>query len=376
MEDQVAKLNKAGLRAERIHSGRSRADSRAAAVSYRDGSLKFLFIAPERFAVPGFGEFLARHKPTLIAVDEAHCISQWGHDFRPDYRTLQHWIPSLRPAPVIALTATATPTVQDDVVRQLTLTQPLRFIQGFRRDNIAIEAVEVASSLRHEKVFSLLTVESHRPTIIYVPTRNECESLALALAARWRAEPYHAGLRAEVRQRVQERFLAGQLEVVVATIAFGMGIDKPDVRTVIHTALPGSTEAYYQEIGRAGRDGKPSRAILMHSYADRRRHDFFFDRDYPDLEVLDAVLKALGSSVMDKDQLQKRSGLTPDAFESAVDKLRIHGGLRIDAEECFSAGQRNWRSSYLAQCKRRAHQLELMLRYVAADECRMSAIVP
>ena len=220
-------------------------------------------------------------QPSLIAIDEAHCISQWGHDFRPDYRMLGQYLPRLRPAPVIALTATATPVVQNDIAEQLGLAQPARFIHGFRRANIAIEVVEIAPSQRAELAGELLREAERRPAIVYTPTRKQAESLAAELAAHFPAAAYHAGLDAERRQRVQEEFLEGRIEVMVATIAFGMGIDKADIRTVIHTALPGSLEAYYQEIGRAGRDGAPSRAILMHSYADRYTHDFFFERDYP-----------------------------------------------------------------------------------------------
>lgn len=266
---------------ERIHSGRERTASRQACLDYLNGKLQFLFIAPERLRVAGFPEMLAKRKPSLIAIDEAHCISQWGHDFRPDYRMLGQYLPTLRPAPVIALTATATPLVQDDITEQLGLVRSARFIHGFRRANIAIEVVEVAPSQRPALACQLLLDGERRPGIVYTPTRKQAESVAAELAAHFSTAAYHAGLDAEHRKRVQEEFLAGKVEVMVATIAFGMGIDKPDVRTVIHTALPGSLEAYYQEIGRAGRDGKPSRAVLMHSYADRYTHDFFFERDYP-----------------------------------------------------------------------------------------------
>ncbi len=282
MEDQVARLKSRGFAVERIHSGRDRAASRQACIDYLNGNLQFLFIAPERLRVAGFPEMLAKRKPSLIAIDEAHCISQWGHDFRPDYRMLGQYLPSLRPAPVIALTATATPIVQDDIAAQLGLGQAARFIHGFRRDNIAIEVVEIATSQRNDMAERLLLDKTRRPAIVYTPTRKQADALAAQLNRQFPAAAYHAGLDAEHRKRVQEQFLAGKIEVMVATIAFGMGIDKPDVRTVIHTALPGSLEAYYQEIGRAGRDGKPSRALLMHSYADRYTHDFFFERDYPD----------------------------------------------------------------------------------------------
>jgi RecQ family ATP-dependent DNA helicase len=202
---------------------------------------------------------LAKRKPSLIAIDEAHCISQWGHDFRPDYRMLGQYLPALRPAPVIALTATATPVVQNDIAEQLGLVQPARFIHGFRRDNLAIEVVEVAPSQRAALTLELLRRRrAGRPSS--TPRRAQADSVAAELARHFPCAAYHAGLDAQHRKRVQEEFLEGGIEVMVATIAFGMGIDKPDVRTVIHTALPGSLEAYYQEIGRAGRDGAPSRS--------------------------------------------------------------------------------------------------------------------
>src|SRR5215510_9632229 len=171
MEDQVAKLKERNFAVECIHSGRDRAASRQACVDYLNGKLQFLFIAPERLRVAGFPEMLAKRKPSLIAIDEAHCISQWGHDFRPDYRMLGKHVPKLRPAPLVALTATATPVVQNDIVEQLGLVQPARFVHGFRRANIAIEVVEIAPSLRAEVASGLLREAERRPAIVYTPTR-------------------------------------------------------------------------------------------------------------------------------------------------------------------------------------------------------------
>ena len=182
MEDQVAKLKERNFAVECIHSGRDRAASRQACIDYLNGNLQFLFIAPERLRVSGFPEMLAKRKPSLIAIDEAHCISQWGHDFRPDYRMLGQYLPTLRPAPVIALTATATPIVQNDIAVQLGLGQPARFIQGFRRDNLAIEVVEVAPSQRADLTLELLDDEERRPAIVYTPTRAQATSLAAELA--------------------------------------------------------------------------------------------------------------------------------------------------------------------------------------------------
>ncbi len=281
MEDQVAKLASLGFSVARIHSGLDRALSRQACADYLSGALQFLFIAPERLRVPGFIQMLAKRKPSLIAIDEAHCISQWGHDFRPDYRMLGQFVPALRPAPVIALTATATPRVQDDIAAQLGMADACRFIYGFRRENLGIEVVEMLPSRRPAFVADLLADPARRPAIVYAPTRKQAEALAEQLSAKFPCAAYHAGLDARHRETVQQKFQQGRLHAVVATVAFGMGIDKADVRTIVHTSLPGTLEAYYQEIGRAGRDGLPSRAILLYSYADRKMHEFFLERDYP-----------------------------------------------------------------------------------------------
>ena len=375
MEDQASKLKALGFAVERIHSGRDRASARQACIDYLNGALQFLFIAPERLRVPGFPEMLAKRKPSLIAIDEAHCISQWGHDFRPDYRMLGQYLPTLRPAPVIAMTATATPLVQDDIAEQLGLTQAARFIHGFRRDNLAVEVIEVAPSQRSSLTSELLQDPERRPAIVYAPTRKQATHLAGELESHFPCAAYHAGLDAERRKRVQEQFLQGRIEVMVATIAFGMGIDKPDVRTVIHTALPGSLEAYYQEIGRAGRDGKPSRTILMHSYADRRTHDYFFERDYPDVSVLESIFTRLGAEPQEKAAVQSRSRMGEEDFDKALEKLWIHGGAVMDFAENITRGHDHWRETYAAQANQKKQQLDLMLRFAESNECRMAGLV-
>jgi DNA topoisomerase-3 len=375
MEDQYAKLRALGFAVECIHSGRTREASRKVCVDYLNGRLQFLFVAPERLRVPGFPEMLARRKPSLVAIDEAHCISQWGHDFRPDYRLLGQYVPTLRPAPVIALTATATVTVQHDIRTQLGLDEPASFIHGFRRENIAIEAVEIAPGQRAALALSLLLEEERRPAIVYTPSRKQAESVAEMLAERFPAAAYHAGLDAERRKRVQENFLSGKTEVVVATIAFGMGIDKPNVRTVVHTALPGSLEAYYQEVGRAGRDGAPSRAILMHSYADRHTHDFFFERDYPDVAMLDRIFGLLSAAPIERAALWKRSRIPQEVFEKALEKLWAHGGAVADSSDNVTAGSREWRDSYIAQGEQKRAQIERVIRYSQSNECRMASLV-
>jgi DNA topoisomerase-3 len=380
MEDQVAKLSALGLAAARIHSGRDRQSSRQACADYLAGKLNFLFIAPERLAVSGFPELLAKRKPTLVAVDEAHCISHWGHDFRPEYRMLGQRLPMLRPAPIVALTATATPKVQDDIVRQLGAGDAKRFIHGFRRTNIAVEVIEMSPGERAAAVEELLVDGTRRPAIVYAPTRKQAETLAAQLAGRFSSAAYHAGVRAAERERVQGAFARGEVEVVVATIAFGMGIDKANVRTIVHTALPGSVEAYYQEIGRAGRDGLPARALLMHSFVDRKTHEFFHERDYPDPTVIDRLFAACTPAPQSKEALQERFAEDPvladaSVFERAIEKLWIHGGALVDPEEHVRRGGDAWREAYVAQ---RAHKLASvgeMARWAEKSSCRMLGLV-
>jgi len=371
MEDQVGKLVAQGFRAARIHSGRDRAESRQACLDYLEGRLDFLFIAPERLRVPGFPEMLARRPPTLVAVDEAHCISAWGHDFRPDYRLLGQRLPLLRPAPIVALTATATPLVQRDIVEQLGLVDARRFILGFRRENLAIEAVELAPKQRPAAIKALLATKGRRPAIVYCSTRNSVEEIAEKLGKR--AAGYHAGMDTQTRERVQRGFLAGDVEVIVATNAFGMGIDKPDVRTVVHAALPGSVESYYQEIGRAGRDGAAAVAVLFHAYADRATHEFFHERDYPEPDVLAKVYARLGKGPSTREALKMR--LDPEVLDKALEKLVAHGGATVSVTGEFTRRQPKWRDPYVAQRDHRAAQLEAMVRFAGTPGCRMVALV-
>lgn len=376
MEDQVQRLQSLGLRAERIHSGRSRLESRQVCVDYVAGALDYLFIAPERLGVSGFPELLARRPLGLIAIDEAHCISQWGHDFRPDYRLLGQRLPQLRPAPVVALTATATPLVQRDIATQLGLgAQAKLFIHGFRRHNLALEALEVPQKERPGRALAWLSSPGRLPAIVYAPTRKLAESTAQLLATRHRVAAYHAGLSPEVRDRVQTDFLSGKLDVVVATVAFGMGVDKADIRTVLHLALPGSVESYYQEIGRAGRDGKPSRAVLMHHASDRKTHDFFLARDYPDVQVLEKLFAGLKSKPITPETLRKKSRIKKADFAKALEKLWVHGGVQGVAEEQLVRGTDNWRAPYAAQRDLRLEQLALMAQFASGKKCRMLALV-
>ncbi len=283
MQDQVEALGARGL-ADRVALVNAQQDSRANAEALERaaaGRLKLLYVAPERFAALGFLERMRAVRVGLFVVDEAHCVSQWGHDFRPDYFRLADAARALGAAALVASTATATPRVAADVVRRLGLRDPLQVATGFDRPNISFT---VARPGGHEK--AALVVETLRrpdalPAIVYAGTRAGSEELAERLSAALgeEAAAYHAGLDRGRRAEVQRRFLADEIRVICATNAFGMGVDKPNVRTVVHSSVPASLEAYYQEAGRAGRDGLPARALLLAENRDKALHVHFIKRE-------------------------------------------------------------------------------------------------
>ena len=270
MKDQVDALNVNGIAARFINSSLPASEIEHVQAQVRRGLVKILYVAPERLALPAFRRFLHSLNLSLIAIDEAHCISEWGHEFRPDYRNLRQLRQDFPSVPVIALTATATERVREDIIGQLGLQRGRVFLSSFNRANLNYSVQPKASSWGH--LTSLLDQRRSQSVIIYCFSRQETEDLARDLNARGlSARPYHAGLGPEVRRRTQEDFIRDRVPIIVATIAFGMGIDKPDIRLVVHYSLPRSLEGYYQETGRAGRDGLPSECVLFYSYADKAR---------------------------------------------------------------------------------------------------------
>ena len=263
-----------GIAADFINSSLSQSDVSQVRARILSGKTKILYLAPERLALSGFQHFLSNLDVRLIAIDEAHCISEWGHDFRPDYRNLKSLRKLLPGVPMIALTATATEKVRQDIVEQLELRQPQIFLASLNRPNLSYAVRPKRRSF--DALLDLL--ESHRgePAIVYRFSRKDTESLAANLSAQgFPALPYHAGLGGLVRRDTQEQFIRDEVPIVVATIAFGMGIDKPDIRVVVHFDLPKSIEGYFQETGRAGRDGLPAECVLFFSYHDRMKQEFF-----------------------------------------------------------------------------------------------------
>ena len=277
MKDQVDKLKSNGIAAEVINSTLTAAETAQVQEKAKRGQLKILYVAPERLALPRFRSFLRSLDVSLIAIDEAHCISEWGHDFRPDYRNLKSLRQDFPAVPLIALTATATEKVRADIVAQLGLRQPGIFLSSFNRPNLSYEVRPKNNSLG--SLLALLGKHDNGAAIIYCFSRKSTEAMAADLAANGLdALPYHAGLDSPTRRQTQEKFIRGEVRIVVATIAFGMGIDKPDIRLVVHYDLPKSVEGYYQETGRAGRDGLPSECVLFYSYGDKIKHEYFISQ--------------------------------------------------------------------------------------------------
>jgi ATP-dependent DNA helicase RecQ len=277
MKDQVDALGANGVRAAYINSTQTQDEVLTIINDIKSGVTKILYISPERLALPKFAAWLQTLPISLFAIDEAHCISEWGHDFRPDYRNLKKLRTNFPNIPIIALTATATEKVRADIVTQLGLPAARIFTSSFNRQNLSYEVLPKKDSFN--TMLSLIEMYPQESVIIYCFSRKDTESIATKLNQYGHiAGTYHAGLSADKRRENQEKFIRDEIHIMVATIAFGMGIDKPDVRLVIHHSLPKSIEGYYQETGRAGRDGLPSRCVLLYSVADSFKQEYFINQ--------------------------------------------------------------------------------------------------
>jgi len=329
MKDQVDGLVENQIPATFINSVLTPSEQGQRLREIQQGRYKLVYIAPERFRNPGFMEGIQSCCVSLFAVDEAHCVSEWGHDFRPDYLRLKGVVEKLGHPPVAALTATATPDVRRDIITQLGLRQPIAFVAGFDRPNLRFHVKKVDGE--KDKVDAIVTLlkKGLRRGIIYAATRKNVETLTSALRSNgYKAGSYHAGMEMESRKVVQDLFMEGTLPVVVATNAFGMGIDKADLRFVVHYDIPGSLEAYYQEVGRAGRDGKPATCLLLFNYADTFTQEFFIDGSYPPQDMVERTYEVLCDIGTDEIEMTQKA-LAQRLGRSKSNEMAVSSCLKI-----------------------------------------------
>jgi ATP-dependent DNA helicase RecQ len=330
MQDQVDALRSRGLgeKVALVNAQQEGGANAAALEAAEQGGLQLLYVAPERFSVPRFRERISSARIGLFVVDEAHCVSQWGHDFRPDYFRLAEAARELGARAIVASTATATPRVAADVVRRLGLRDPLRVATGFDRPNLSFAVVQPAPGEKRLLLVEALREEGALPAIVYAGTRAGAEEIARELTAALGEEalPYHAGLERDRRAAVQRRFLADDVRIVVATNAFGMGVDKPNVRTVLHASVPASLEAYYQEAGRAGRDGAPARALLLAERRDKALHVHFIRRD----ELTEDLAARLAAELAQAAGDGRLPGMSAGTFD--LDARELAAGAGCDGE--------------------------------------------
>jgi ATP-dependent DNA helicase RecQ len=342
MKDQVDALASRGVRAAALTSAVGPGEQREILDGVRAGFYSLVYVAPERFRSPRFLEALDQigDRLALMAIDEAHCISEWGHDFRPDYRRLGQAVGHLAPRRLIALTATATPEVRADIAAQLGMQAPRYHVRGFDRPNLCWMVEPCGGPADKGTQASALArrASEHGSALVYAATRKNAERYAEALGkSDLRVRAYHAGLSDELRHEVQDAFMSGALDAIVATNAFGMGVDKADVRVVVHADLPRSPEAYYQEAGRAGRDGQPADCVLLFNHGDVRLQEFLIDASFPQADVLRALWKLLRQSphpAQATDGLRDALPGAPHAstISSALRLLERHGLAVLDGE--------------------------------------------
>ncbi len=370
MKDQVDGLRSRGVAAAAVHSGLGAAERARAEADLAAGRLRLVYVAPERLASARFGDALARARIARLVVDEAHCISQWGHDFRPDYGRLGDLRQRLG-VPAAAFTATATPEVRADIARQLHLSNPLDLVTGFERPNLTLAVDPCRSRADKARALDRLLRDVGPPGIVYAATRKNVDLWAEHLEARGlRAGRYHAGLGDAERVRVQDDFFAGRLEAIAATNAFGMGVDKSDLRFVAHADVPGSLEAYYQEVGRAGRDGLPARGVLLFGPADVRTQEFFLAGSNPSPDVFRQVWTLLADGADDAAIETAAAGDAASAMAAAT-AARL---LRRAAERLGrSPGSGEPPIDFAAQAdkaRRDRARLDTMIRYAFGRGCR------
>jgi ATP-dependent DNA helicase RecQ len=372
------------------HLGEAAAVNSSVAASEREETmeeleereLEFVFLTPEQLQTAETLERLHEVKPALFVVDEAHCISEWGHDFRPAYLHLGASIEAIGTAPVLALTATASPPVREEILERLHMRDPRTIVRGFDRPNIWLGVEKFQDETTKRRILLERVVESEKPGIVYASTRKHTEEIAEALEERGvRAVAYHAGMKAGDREAAQDAFMEDRVEVMVATTAFGMGIDKPNVRFVFHLDVADSIDSYYQEIGRAGRDGKPARAILFYRPEDLGIHRFFAGGGKVDVEQVEAVVSVVHEhdGAVDPKEIRDETGLSDSKIMAAVSRLEEVGAVELlptgEVMETKDgpAPEATMEDAVAAQERHRVYErsrIEMMRGYAEGWDCR------
>ncbi|MCW2614324.1 MAG: recQ 3 [Frankiales bacterium] len=386
--DQVAGLLARGGEATAVQANSSQSDRarEQAFEALRAGEVEFFFLAPEQLAKPEVLDAVAAAKPSLFVVDEAHCISSWGHDFRPDYLRLHSAVERLGRPPVLALTATASPPVRDEIISRLRLDDPVQVVSGFDRPNLSLEVQAFRDDDQRREAVVLRAMGEAKPGLVYTATRKSAEAYAEALGELGiDAGAYHAGMRAADREDVHERFMTGGLDVVVATTAFGMGIDKADVRFVVHAEVADSLDSYYQEVGRAGRDGEPAVAALYYRQEDLGLRRFFASGGVDETALRKVVtLVEHADGPVEPTELAEEMEVAPTRLAGLVNLLEQAGALDVRADGAIARADADLSpreaaqaAAEVAEAHRRVEQsrVEMMRAYAETTGCRRQLLL-